>query len=203
MIKAITFDYGGVIKINESDLFNDIAKYLNITREELNKEYFSLNHLFNTQEKSYEDVMTLVVSKFNVSDEAKDYVLNLMKENYTKYHLNDELIDFIKELKNKDYKIALLSNNSSKLRETLIKDGISDLFDEIVISAEVGCQKPQPEIFDILFNKLSVQPNEVVFVDDTLKSLEGADKIGYIPVLFKDNKILKTELSNILSASSQ
>ncbi len=201
MIKAIAFDYGGVIKINDGDLFNDIAKYLNITREELNKEYFSLNHLFNTQEISYEDVMTLVISKFNDSDEAKDYILNLMRENHAKYYLNDELIDFIKELKNKDYKIALLSNNSSKLREVLIKDGISDLFDVVVISAEVGCQKPQPKIFDILFKKLELEPNEVVFIDDTLKSLEGADKIGYIPVLFKDNESLKTELSNTLSAT--
>lgn len=73
-----------------------------------------------------------------------------------------------------------------------------DLFDVVVISAEVGCQKPQPEIFDILFKKLDLKPSEVIFIDDTLKSLEGADKIGYIPVLYKDNKTLKSELSSIL-----
>lgn len=198
MIKAIAFDYGGVIKINNNDLFSDIAKYLNITREEFSKEYFSLNHLFNTQDKSYEDVITLIISKFNDSKEAKDHILNLMKENHSKYHLNDELIDIIKDLKNKDYKIALLSNNSIKLKEILIQDGISDLFDVVVISAEVGCQKPQPEIFDILFKKLELESNEVIFIDDTSKSLEGSDKIGYIPVLYRDNKSFKLELSNLL-----
>lgn len=201
MIKAIALDYGGVIKINDSDLFNDIAQYLNITREELSREYFSLNHLFNTQERSYEDVMKLVISKFNDSKEANDHILNLMKENHSKYHLNDELIDIIKDLKNKNYKIALLSNNSIKLKEILIQDDISDLFDVVVISAEVGYQKPQPEIFDILFKKLELEPNEVIFVDDTFKSLENADKIGYTPVLYKDNESLKMELSNILSAT--
>lgn len=199
MIKAIVFDYGGVIKINDSDLFNDIAQYLNITREELSREYFSLNHLFNTQERSYEDVMRLVISKFNDSKEANDYILNLMKENHSKYHLNDELIDIIKDLKKRDYKIALLSNNSIKLKEILIQDDISDLFDVVVISAEVGYQKPQPEIFDILFKKLELEPKEVIFVDDTFKSLEKADKIGYTPVLYKNNESLKMELSNILS----
>jgi epoxide hydrolase-like predicted phosphatase len=198
MIKAIAFDYGGVIKINDNDLFSDIANYLNISREEFSKEYFSLNHLFNTQGKSYEEVISLIIYKFNNSDEAKNHILNLMKENHSKYHLNDELIEVIKDLKNRDYKIALLSNNSIKLKEGLIKDGISDLFDVVVISAEVGCQKPQPEIFDILFKKLELEPKEVVFIDDTFKSLEGADKIGYIPVLFKDNQSFKFDLSNIL-----
>jgi epoxide hydrolase-like predicted phosphatase len=199
MIKGIAFDYGGVIKINDEDLFSNIAKYLDISREEFSKEYFSLNHLFNTQDKSYEDVISLIISKFNDSKEAKDYILNLMKENHSKYHLNDELIDTIKDLKNKDYKIALLSNNSIKLKEKLIEDGISDIFDVIIISAEVGCQKPQPEIFDILFKKLELNPSEVVFIDDTLKSLEGADKIGYIPILYKDNETFKSELFNIIN----
>jgi putative hydrolase of the HAD superfamily len=201
MIKGIVFDYGGVIKINDEDLFSNIAKYLNISREEFSREYFSLNHLFNTQDKSYEDVITLIISKFNDSKEAKDYILNLMKENHSKYHLNDELINTIKDLKNKDYKIALLSNNSIKLKEKLIEDGISDIFDVVIISAEVGCQKPQPEIFDILFNKLELKPNEVVFIDDTLKSLEGADMIGYIPILYKDNETFKSELFNIINNS--
>lgn len=202
MIKAIAFDYGGVIRINDNDLFGDIAKYLNITIEELNKEYFSLNHLFNTQDKSYEDVFALVISKFNPSKEARDYVLKLTKENHSKYHLNNELIDIIKDLKNKDYKIALLSNNSIKIKNELTEDGIFDIFDVIIISAEVGYQKPQPEIFNILFKKLELKSNEVIFIDDTSKSLEGADKIGYIPILYKDNETFKSELFNVLNNKS-
>jgi putative hydrolase of the HAD superfamily len=202
MIKAIAFDYGGVIRINDNDLFGDIAKYLNITIEELNKEYFSLNHLFNTQDKSYEDVFALVISKFNPSKEARDYVLKLTKENHSKYHLNNELIDIIKDLKNKDYKIALLSNNSIKIKNELTEDGIFDIFDVIIISAEVGYQKPQPEIFNILFKKLELKSDEVIFIDDTSKSLEGADKIGYIPILYKDNETFKSELFNILNNKS-
>jgi epoxide hydrolase-like predicted phosphatase len=198
MIKALAFDYGGVIKINDTDLISDICKYLNIDKEDWHKEYFKINHLANTQNVSFEDIFTMVTSKFNESNEAKNHILDLMKSNEGKYHLNDELIDTIKDVKNKGYKIVLLSNNSIELRQKLKDDRIIDLFDEIIISAEVGCQKPQPEIFDIMFNKLEMKPNEVVFIDDTLKSLEGADKIGYIPVLFKDNKSLKLELSDKL-----
>jgi putative hydrolase of the HAD superfamily len=198
MIKAIVFDYGGVIKINDSDLIADICEYLNINKEDWLKEYFQINDLDSTQNVSFEDVFKMVTLKFNDEEEAQNHVLELMKSHKGKYHLNNELIDTIKEFRNKGYKTALLSNNSIELRQRLIDDGIIDIFDEVIISAEVGLQKPQPGIFDILFKKLELKPDEVVFVDDTLRSLEGADSIGYIPILFKDNESLKLELSNIL-----
>lgn len=198
MIKVIAFDYGGVIKINDGDLIADICGYLGISKEDWLREYFKVNYYANTQNVSFENVFKMVTSQFNDSEEARNHILDLIKSNNEKYHLNDELVNIIKELKNRGYKIALLSNNSIELRDRLKDDGIIDLFDGIIISAEVGLQKPQPEIFDILFTKLDVKPNEVVFIDDTLKSLEGADNIGYVPVLYKDNELLKKDLSNIL-----
>lgn len=199
MIKAVVFDYGGVVKINEQDLIKDISEYLKISKEDYLREYFKVNNMFNIEGRGFEEVTLLLVSKFDNSEKVKEHMLKLLKENESKYHLNIELIEIIKELKNKNHKIALLSNNSLELRQKLEEDNILDLFDEIVISAEVGCQKPQPEIFDILFKKLELNPNEVIFVDDTPKSLEGADKIGYIPVLYKDNESLKLELSDLIN----
>lgn len=196
-IKTIAFDYGGVIKINERNLSNDICEYLKIDKEEWRKEYFLVNHLANVKGISFRDVFTIVVSKFDNSDKTKKYILDLITSNESKWHLNDELINTIKKLKI-NYKIALLSNNSIELRQKLKENKIIDIFDEIIISEEVGFQKPQPEIFNVLFDKLNIKPCEVIFIDDTLKSLEGADKIGYIPILFKDNESLKLELSSIL-----
>lgn len=197
-IKVIVFDYGGVIKINDNDLFADICEYLNITKEEWEREYFKVNHLFNTENVRSEDVFKMIVSKFNEGEEAINHASDLLKSNKGKYHLNNELIEFIKDLREKGYKTALLSNNSTELRNKLKEDGIIDIFDEIIISAEVGFQKPQPEIFQILFDKLKVKASEVVFIDDSYRSLEGAYSIGYVPVLYKDNESLKLELSNIL-----
>jgi epoxide hydrolase-like predicted phosphatase len=198
MIKAIVFDYGGVIKINDSDLIADVCEYLNINKEDWLKEYFKINHLANTQDVSSEDIFKMVTLKFDDGEEAQNHVLDLMKSDKGKYHLNNELIDIIKEFRNKGYKTALLSNNSIELRNKLEDIGIINIFDEVIISAEVGFQKPEPKIFQILFDKLRVKPNEVVFIDDTPRSLGGAGDIGYIPVLFKDNESLKLELSNIL-----
>ncbi len=112
-----------------------------------------------------------------------------------------ELIEIIKDLKKKNYKIGILSNYSITLREKLTRLNIIDLFDEVIISSEVGLQKPQPEIFEIVFNKFNIKNNEMVFIDDTKRSLEGADKIGYVPILYTDNKTLRSDLLKIFGES--
>ena len=195
MIKAIAFDYGGVIESREGDLFKEITQYLNVTRENWDKVYFSFNHL--NMVKKGEEVLALVAKEFYASDVQISYIKNLTIEHKKDKKINEELINIIKKLKKK-YKIALLSNNSVELRQKLIDQNIIDLFDTVVISSEVGHQKPQPEIFEVLFNKLGVNSNEVIFIDDTKQSLFNASSIGYTPILYNDNQKLEEELSKIL-----
>lgn len=68
------------------------------------------------------------------------------KENYTLY---PDSVSTLKALKDMGFTNALLSNNYPDLSEVLEKLGIADLFDEIVISAGVGYDKPRKEIFEI------------------------------------------------------
>jgi FMN phosphatase YigB (HAD superfamily) len=69
--------------------------------------------------------------------------------------------------------------------------------DVVIISAEIGYQKPHKEAFDILFGRLGLAPGQVIFVDDSAKSLEKASEIGYIPILFKDNEQLNDDLRKL------
>ena len=75
--------------------------------------------------------------------------------------------------------------------------GLLDLPDVLVLSGDIGHQKPHKEAFQILFEKLNLSPEEVVFIDDTPRSLEKAGEIGYIPILFKNNEQLKTDLKDM------
>lgn len=198
MIKAIVFDYGGVIELKDGDLIKEIADSLQITKKDWQEVYFTLNHLNNTGKKSWREVATIVAKKFNASDIQISFIQDLINKYDQKRILNLELIEIIKDLKKKNYKIGILSNYSTTLRDKLTRLNIIDLFDEVIISSEVGLQKPQPEIFEIVFNKLNIKNSEMIFIDDTERSLEGADKIGYVPILYADNNKLKLELSNIL-----
>ncbi|MFA6353739.1 MAG: HAD-IA family hydrolase [Candidatus Paceibacterota bacterium] len=195
--KAIVFDYGGVIEIIKRGLTKNITKYLQISQEDWQKVYFSLNYLCNTGKKSYEEVFALTAKELGASDDQISHVLKLQKDNRKERQINLKLIEIIKDLKNKNYKIGLLSNNYIKLRQELIDLKLIDLFDAVVISSEVNYQKPQPEIFEILFSQLSVKKNEVIFIDDAKQSLIGAESIGYAPILFKDVEDLKIKLKDL------
>lgn len=198
MIKAIVFDYGGVIETKEGNLFQEIAKYLQININDWEKVYFSLNHLHNTGVKNGDETVALAAKEFDASDEQTSYIKNLILEIRKTKKINYEILEIIKELKSKNYKIGLLSNNSLGLNQRIKDKDLTEFFDTIVISGETGYQKPQPEIFKILADKLGIKINELLFIDDTKKSLEGAKIIGYTPILFIDNKKLEEDISKVL-----
>jgi len=199
MIKAIVFDYGGVLKINTEDSLGELLNYLETTREDWDKEWFLGNKEANNSGKPYADYFLEVCLKFKNSEESKKHILDSLEKNKGKHIVNSELVEIIKKLKDNGYKIGLLSNYGVELRDKLQKDGIYDLFDTIIISAEVQQVKPDPEIFKILFENLNLNPEEVVFVDDTPKSLENSESIGYFPILYKNNESFKIELEKILN----
>jgi epoxide hydrolase-like predicted phosphatase len=198
MIKAIALDYGGVIEIKEGDLIQEIVDYLGISRTDWESVYYTFNHLTNTGKNTWPEVAAMVANKLDASDGQIAHIQEVIQKSNANRKINSLLIEKIKDLKDNGYKIALLSNNVITLRKRLEDQNILDLFDEVIISAEVGYQKPSPEIFDILFKALGVDSSEVVFIDDSKKSLEGAQNIGYTPILFTNNQKLEEDLLNIL-----
>ena len=197
MIKVIAFDYGGVIETSSYDVLNDIIKLLGVEKEEWKKVYFTYNHLSNVGNSSWGDLILFVARQLGAtSSQEEEISLLLQKQEKTK-KLNEELLSIIRKLK-ETYKIVLLSNYSTELRGRVHNQHIDDVFDELIISGEVGIQKPDPKIFSILCEKLQIDISELMFVDDTPRSLEGAEEIGYTPVLYKDNDSFMKVLNTIL-----
>jgi epoxide hydrolase-like predicted phosphatase len=60
-----------------------------------------------------------------------------------------------------------------------------DAFDETIFSWEVRLRKPDPRIYRLVLDRLGVQPQEAVFVDDFMKNIEGAKEVGMHTVWFK------------------
>lgn len=196
--KAIVFDYGGVIEISEGvNILNNIAEIVGVPANIFKDEYFNHNHLSNVENLSWKDMIMKVVSVFDTKGETNKKVLKAIKESNLKKKINNELLHSFLILKKQGFKIAIFSNHTSELRKRLAANGIMKLIDEVIVSGEIGFQKPHKEAFQILFEKLNVLPKEVVFIDDAPKSLEKATEIGYTPILFKNNKQLKIELQNL------
>ena len=67
-------------------------------------------------------------------------------------------------------------------------------FDEAVISGHVGAVKPDPRIFEILFERVGRRPEELVFVDDQIKNIEAARALGMTSIHYRPGVDLESEL---------
>jgi putative hydrolase of the HAD superfamily len=74
--------------------------------------------------------------------------------------------------------VALLSNGTTRLRRDLHVLGITEEFDRIFNTAEIGVAKPDPLVFEIVCSSLAEDPRNCVFVDDLLDNVAGAASIG-------------------------
>ncbi len=197
-IKAIVLDFGGVIQLfGGGSILEDIAGILQVENTDFKQRYFEHNHLSNVKNVPWEKMIISVVNTYNVSPEIIDQVNQLISDYQSRKVINTELVSWFPQFKKLGYKIAILSNATTELRKKLHDLGIHQHIDEIVISGEIGFQKPHKEAFDVVFQKLGVLPQEVVFIDDAPKSLEKAGEIGYIPILFRGNDKLKEDLERL------
>ncbi len=100
------------------------------------------------------------------------------------FNIDPEFNEIAKNLK-KNYKMTYFSNDlkdwSSFLRS---KFNLNEIFDVIIISGEVGYRKPDNNIFQILFERTQSLPEDCIFVDDKLKNLRVAAKLGIKTIRF-------------------
>ena len=100
---------------------------------------------------------------------------------YYKFYDVDTVLS---SLRNAGLKLGIVSNAVSSTRDRLAKLSLDKYFDVIILSGEVGHQKPAPEIFEIALENLSLKPEDTVHVgDDYDADVEGAHGAGIIPVL--------------------
>jgi len=112
--------------------------------------------------------------------------------------LNSELVAYIASLK-PTYKIAMISNAGGDIWDYLDSD-TAQLFDELLISADVGITKPDGRIFLEACHRLSVLPSEAIFVDDSEKNCQGARAVGLSAIHYSDLTTFRSEIQPYLES---
>lgn len=108
-----------------------------------------------------------------------------------------ELFDYIRTLK-PYYQLGVISDASSDTREK-VKDWVNlELFDAIVISAEEGVCKPDPRLYEAVLDRLGVEAEAAVFIDDRMGNVEGARRLGMEAILYHDFAQMRHELEECL-----
>ena len=191
MIKLFVFDLGNVIlpfehrqiavKLHEKSTEKEA-----FTPEQLFDVMFDLqNGLINTYE---EGLMSSAEFLSNLKRQFRlDIDMNAFSNIWNPIFRDDpEVNKVIFYLKEKRYPLFLLSN-TNELHFSYIMENypIVHWFDEWLLSFEVGAKKPKQRIYDAIFEKMDVKPNEVFYVDDISKYVETAQQLGLNGVVFR------------------
>ena len=92
--------------------------------------------------------------------------------------------DFIRELKDRKIPIYLLSNAPTYFAEWAQRIDTLRLFDGIVFSAPLKMAKPEPAIYQYLFQTYDLKPEECFFIDDLEKNIRAAKEAGVDGIIF-------------------
>jgi putative hydrolase of the HAD superfamily len=183
-VKAVIFDFYGVIRSDEYHNWLDVHQ---IDIDETRSSNLDLDLGKISMDEFFEELSK--ISGIEASKIKKEFLSNAS--------LNEGLLSLILELKDK-YKLAILSNaSSSHIRDILKKAGLYKLFDEIIISSEIGYIKPDSKIFEYALEKLAVKPQQTIFIDDNQRFVDAASDIGIESICYTDLNSLKNSLKQM------
>jgi epoxide hydrolase-like predicted phosphatase len=118
----------------------------------------------------------------------------LIERMFAHFEHQPQMSALIRRAKSHGIKTALLSNSWGNTYPRETWDG---LFDDIVISGEVGLRKPEPEIFRLAAERVSLELAECVFVDDLELNVDGARALGMTAVLHTSYDQTRRELESL------
>ncbi len=183
MIKAVIFDWGGVIAPNPNGgWMNVLMEMLNIPFEELRSHWHAAG--------GYEDLSKgLITEDIFWAQFEKSLGKPLAIETARVWKDGSALtpypgfIKFIETLKEKGLKVAVLSNTVKPLSTTLKGLGLYDTFDAVVLSDEVGSVKPNLDMYEMILNRLDIAGEDCIYIDDLEKNLGPANTLGMTTIL--------------------
>ena len=194
MIKAVIFDFGGVLLRTESlDGRLHWEQKLGLGYRQAEEIVFNSEMGRKAQhgEISYAELWQWVGAHFGISAlDLQQFEVDFWAGDV----LDTQLVELIRGLR-PFYQTALISNAFNDLRDALVNQfGIADAFDVIVISSEEGVMKPNPGLYQIALERLGVQANEAVFIDDFQHNIAGAKAVGMAGIHFTPDIDLTAEL---------
>ena len=193
-IKAIVFDIGGVLEITPNlGIDEQWEKKLNLKTGEL---YERLREVWKGGSLGTISIQQVHEDFGRLMKWDETQVNAYMDDVWREYlgTLNVELADYFRSLRPK-YKTAIISNSFVGAREKEAEHYQFDtICDFIIYSHEVGLSKPDPRIFALACERLGLQPNEIIFVDDHADVYASAVEMGMHCFEFNDNAQIIAEI---------
>ena len=193
-IKAIIFDaYGTLFDVNSAaekckdkigNKWEGFANYWRTTQ----LEYTWLRSLMKRHKDFWqvtEDSLDKSMKAYEIDSSMRNELLDL----YKILSPFKEVPEVLKSLKDKDLKLAILSNGTPDLLEQLVKsNNLENIFDNIFSIEEVGIYKPNYKVYDIPIKEYQINKNEVAFLSSNTWDVSGGGNYGYNSIWVNRNQ---------------
>ncbi len=184
-IKAIIFDaYGTLFDVNSAaekckdkigEKWERFANFWRTTQ----LEYTWLRSLMERHKDFWqvtEDSLDKSMKAFDIDPSMRNELLNL----YKVLSPFEEVPETLKTLKEKKFKLAILSNGTPSLLDELVKsNNLDNLFDDIFSIEEVGVYKPSSRVYDMPIKKYNINKSEIAFLSANTWDVSGGGNYGY------------------------
>tara|TARA_B100000073_G_scaffold285073_1_gene246509 strand:+ start:2698 stop:3360 length:663 start_codon:yes stop_codon:yes gene_type:complete len=192
-IKSIIFDaYGTLFDVNSAaerckdkigDKWENFANFWRTTQ----LEYTWLRSLMKRHKDFWqitEDSLDKSIKTFNIDPSMKNELMNL----YKILSPFKEVPETLKTLKEKNFKLAILSNGTPALLYELVKSNkLDNLFDDIFSIEEVRIYKPDTKVYDLPVKKYKIEKKEIAFLSANTWDVSGGGNYGYQSIWINRN----------------
>ncbi len=192
MIKAIIFDWAGVLIDNYEEEFNKYcANSLDVKPKLFRKIFSKYKSEFGKGNISEKELWKKICYELKIDNSPQvslwgEAVKKIFTDKKGMYHL-------VAILKKNKYKVGILSNTEIPAMEYFYNNQYDRYFDAVIFSCAERMIKPEKSIYLLALKKLGVEPKEALFIDDRRENVLGAEKLGINGILFKDLYQLRKE----------
>jgi len=192
--QAVIFDFGGVLtkEPNREAVISFLRHSFHLSAEEFEKVNLEKKAAIKAGKTDEEFWLGFAKQKEIVlSENWHQEFQAVMKE---AFGINPEMFALIDELKANQVRVGLLSNIDERLAKLLRGWGLYKPFEPCLLSYELGIEKPDPRIYELLLKNLKLPGKEVVFIDDLIENVQSAKEKGIHAILFESTEQIRNEL---------
>jgi putative hydrolase of the HAD superfamily len=181
---GLLVDFGGVLTTSVWDSFADFCRSKDLEED-------AVKRLFREDPEALADLRGLETGVLEETDferrfakrlglsDARDLIAGMFRG----MRPAPEMVDAVRAARADGIRTGLVTNSWSTSHYD--RGLLNELFDAVVISAEVGLHKPQPEIYLLAAERLGQEPERCVFVDDLRENCAGAEAVGMTSILHR------------------
>ena len=199
-VAACLFDFGGVLTSPVWDTFSSFCRAEGLDPD-------SIKQLFRKDPGALEDLRKLEAGQIEPEAFEKSFgdrlgvadARGLIDRLFENMNPEEEMLSAVGAIKAAGIKTGLVSNSwRTDQYDRAMLDG---MFDDVVISGEVGMHKPNPDIYLLAAERLEVDPASCVFIDDLRENCHGAEAVGMQAVRHRETEGTLLALQSLTGVS--